>query len=50
LFPFVKSFWNQRPLRETKPGIKTNRRVKLAAKLLIIVWTLMKKEEPYNIG
>jgi hypothetical protein len=23
-------------------------RVKLAAKLLVIVWTLMKKEEPFN--
>jgi transposase len=34
--------------REREPGIKTKRRVKLAAKLLIIAWTLMKKREPFN--
>jgi transposase len=34
--------------REREPGIKTKMRVKLAAKMLIIVWTLMKKKEPFN--
>jgi transposase len=34
--------------REREPGIKTKMRVKLAAKLLIIAWTLMKKKEPFN--
>ena len=34
--------------REREPGIKTKRRVKLAAKLLIIAWTLMKKKELFN--
>ncbi|MBW1719903.1 MAG: hypothetical protein JRJ43_10170 [Deltaproteobacteria bacterium] len=29
-------------------GIKTKMRVKLAAELLIIAWTLMKKKEPFN--
>ena len=34
--------------REKEKGIKTKMRVKLAAKLLVIAWTLMKKEEPFN--
>ncbi len=34
--------------REREPGIKTKMRVKLAAKLLIIAWTLMKKKESFN--
>jgi len=34
--------------REKEKGIKTKMRVKLAAKLLIIAWTLMKKKEPFN--
>lgn len=34
--------------REREKGIKTKMRVKLAAKLLIIAWTLMKKKEPFN--
>jgi transposase len=34
--------------REREPGIKTKMRVKLAAKLLILAWTLMKKKEPFN--
>jgi hypothetical protein len=43
----------QRPLcwlrgREKEKGIKTKMRVKLAAKLLIIAWTLMKKKESFN--
>jgi transposase len=34
--------------QEREPGINTRRRVKLAAHLLIIAWTLMKKKEPFN--
>jgi hypothetical protein len=34
--------------REKEKGIKTKMRVKLAAKLLIIAWTLMKKKELFN--
>jgi transposase len=34
--------------REKEKGIKTKMRVKLAAKLLIIAWTLMKRKEPFN--
>ena len=34
--------------REREPGIKTKMRVKLAAKLLIMAWTLMKKKEPFD--
>jgi transposase len=34
--------------RQREPGIRTKMRVKLAAKLLVIAWTLMKKKEPFN--
>jgi len=34
--------------REKEKGIRTKMRVKLAAKLLIIAWTLMKRKEPFN--
>lgn len=34
--------------REREKGISTKMRVKLAAKLLIIAWTLMKKKEPFD--
>jgi len=33
--------------REKEKGITTKMRVKLAAKLLIIAWTLMNKKEPF---
>jgi transposase len=45
---FIVYFTNQLQGREREPGIKTKMRVKLAAKLLIITWTLMKKKEPFN--
>ena len=53
-------FTNKLSGREKEKGIKTKMKVKLAAKLLVIVypvkceayftgaWTLMKKEEPFN--
>jgi transposase len=34
--------------RERERGIKTKMRVKLAAKMLVIAWTLMKRQEPFN--
>ena len=34
--------------RERERGIKTKMRVKLAAKMLIIAWTLMKRQEPFD--
>jgi transposase len=34
--------------RDKEKGIHTRMRVKLAAKLLVIAWTLMKKKEPFN--
>jgi transposase len=34
--------------REKEKGIKIKMRVKLAAKLLIIAWTLMKRKDPFN--
>ena len=34
--------------RERERGIKTKMRAKLAAKFLVIAWTLMKKKEPFD--
>jgi hypothetical protein len=45
---FVMYFTDKLRGREREKGIKTKMRVKLAAKLLVIAWTLMKKEEPFN--
>ena len=45
---FVVYFTDRLRGREKEQGIKTKMRVKLAAKLLIIAWTLMKKKEPFD--
>ena len=45
---FMVYYTHQLQGRERGPGIKTKMRVKLAAKLLIIAWTLMKKKEPFK--
>lgn len=45
---FMVYFANKLQGRAQEPGIKTKMRVKLAAKLLIMAWTLMKKKEPFN--
>jgi transposase len=45
---FIIYYTNKLRGREREKGIKTKMRVKLAAKLLIIAWTLMKKKEPFN--
>ncbi len=34
--------------RQKEKGIRTKMRVKLAAKMLVIAWTLMKKKEPFD--
>jgi len=45
---FLIYFTNKLRGREKERGIKTKMRIKLAAKLLIIAWTLMKKRQPFN--
>ncbi len=45
---FIVYFTNKLRGREREKGIATKMRVKLAAKLLIIAWTLMKKGEPFD--
>jgi len=45
---FVAYFTEKLRGRSREKGIRTKMRVKLAAKLLVIAWTLMKKEEPFN--
>jgi len=45
---FVVYFTEKLRGREKEKGIKTKMRVKLAAKLLIIAWTLMKRKEPFD--
>jgi transposase len=45
---FIKYFTEKIRGREGEKGIITKMRVKLAAKLLIIAWTLMKNKEPFN--
>jgi len=45
---FVLYFTNKLRGREREKGIRTKMRVKLAAKFLIIAWTLMKRKEPFN--
>jgi transposase len=45
---FVKYYTEKLRGREKEKGIKTKMRVKLAAKMLIIAWTLMKKQEYFD--
>lgn len=45
---FMRYYANKLRDRERERGIKTKMRVKLAAKMLIIAWTLMKKKEPFD--
>ena len=45
---FVAYFTEKLRQRSREKGIKTKMRVKLAAKLLVIAWALMKKQEPFN--
>jgi len=45
---FIIYYTNKLCDREREKGIKTKMKVKLAAKMLIIAWTLMKKKEPFD--
>jgi transposase len=45
---FMRYYTRQLEGREKEQGIKTKRWVKLSAKLLIIAWTLMKKQESFD--
>ena len=45
---FMVYYTNKLRGREREKGIKTKMKVKLAAKMLIIAWTLMKKKEPFD--
>jgi transposase len=45
---FVEYYTNTLRGRERERGIKTKMRVKLAAKMLVMAWTLMKKKEEFN--
>jgi hypothetical protein len=45
-FDFVEYYTNT--LRGRERGIKTKMRVKLAAKMLVMAWTMMKKKEEFN--
>jgi transposase len=46
---FMAYYARQLQGREKEQGIKTKRWVKLSAKLLVIAWTLMKKQEAFDI-
>ena len=45
---FMRWIANQVQGRERERGIKTKMRVKLGAKMLVIAWTLMKNQEPFD--
>ena len=45
---FMTYYTNKLRGRQREKGISTKMRVKLAAKLLVIAWTLMKKKEPFD--
>ena len=45
---FVEYYTNLLRGRERERGIKTKMRVKIAAKMLVIAWTLMKKGQEFN--
>ena len=47
---FMTYFTNKLKGREKEKGIGTKMRVKLAAKMLVIAWTLMKKKEVFDPG
>lgn len=48
--PFMDYFTHAIKGREKEKGIGTKMRVKTAAKMLVIAWTLMKKKELFNAG
>ncbi len=48
--PFMRYVARKLEGRQREKGINTKMRVKLAAKMLVIAWTLMKKKEAFNQG
>jgi transposase len=48
--PFMKYYTEKLEGRQEERGIKTKMRVKLAAKLLVIAWTLMKEKVHFDPG
>jgi transposase len=47
---FRKLFNRMLKGRENERGIKTKMRVKLASKMLVIAWTILKNNEPFDAG
>jgi len=47
---FMTYFTEKLKGREREKGIGTKMRVKLAAKMLVIAWTIMKKKEKFDPG
>lgn len=47
---FRRLFYRMLEGREGERGIRTKMRVKLAAKLLVIAWTMLKNNEPFDPG
>ncbi|OPY73898.1 MAG: Transposase IS116/IS110/IS902 family protein [Syntrophorhabdus sp. PtaU1.Bin002] len=47
---FMTYVTNRLTGREREKGIKTRMRIKLAAKMLVIAWTLMKKRQMFDPG
>ena len=47
---FMAYFTRKLNGREKEKGITTKMRIKLAAKMLVIAWTLMKKKEVFDPG
>jgi hypothetical protein len=45
---FMRYYARQLVGRQREKGINTKMKVKLAAKMLIIAWTLMKNKEPFD--
>jgi len=45
---FMMWFTHKLQKRQREKGIQIKMRVKLAAKMLVIAWTLMKKKEPFS--
>jgi len=45
---FIRYFTDKMTGREREKGIGTKIRVKMAAKMLVIAWTLMKKKEMFR--
>jgi transposase len=48
--PFMRYLTGKLEGRQREKGIGTKMRVKLAAKMLVIAWTLMKKKEVFDPG